>query len=86
MEVVLVPGVLLDGVERPAVAAGEAEPLLGTLDRPEETAVPVVPHHAGPGDLLTANRLKGTVDQPVELHLSPQQLLGHHQSGNKKVE
>ena len=80
VEVVLVPGVLLDGVERPAVGAGETEPLLGTLDRPEETAVPVIPHHAGPGDLLAAHRPEGAVDQQIELHLGPQQLLGHHQS------
>ena len=80
VEVVLVPGVLLDGVERPAVGAGETVPLLGTLDRPEETSVPVFPHHAGPGDLLAAHRPEGAVDQQVELHLGPQQLLGHHQS------
>ena len=79
VEVVLVPGVLLDGVERSAVSAGQAEPLLGTLDRSEETAVPVFPHHTGPSDLLAAHRPEGTVHQSVELHLSPQELLGHHQ-------
>ena len=79
VEVVLVPGVLLDGVERSAVTAGQAEPLLGTLDRSEETAVPVFPHHAGPSDLLATHRPEGAVHQSVELHLSPQELLGHHQ-------
>ena len=79
VEVVLVPGVLLDGVERSAVSAGQTEPLLGTLDRSEETAVPVFPHHTGPSDLLAAHRPEGAVHQSVELHLSPQELLGHHQ-------
>lgn len=80
MEVVLVPGVLLDGVERPGVTAGQTEPDLGTADRPEETAVPVLPHHAPPGDLLTAHGPEGAVDQAVEINLRPQELLGHHQS------
>ena len=55
VEVVLVPGVLLDGVERPGVSAGHAEPHLGTADRSEETAVPVLLHQADRGDLLTAH-------------------------------
>ena len=83
MEVVLVPGVLLDGVERPGMAAGQTEPDLGTADRPEETAVPVLPHHAPPGDLLTAHGPEGAVDQAVEINLRPQELLGHHQSGDQ---
>ena len=80
MEVVLVPGVLLDGVERPIVTAGQTDPHLGTADRPEETAVPVLPHHAGPRDLLAAHGPEGTVNQAVGLHLRPQELLGHDQS------
>ena len=84
VEVVLVPGVLLDGVERPSVSAGQTEPHLGTADRPEETVVPVLPHHAGPGDLLAAHRPEGTVNQAIGLHLRPEQLLGHHQSGGKR--
>ena len=82
MEVVLVPGVLLDGVERPSVGAGQTEPHLGTPDRSEETAVPVFPHQADRGDLLAALRPEGTVHQSVELHLGLEKFLSNYQSGN----
>ena len=85
MEVVLVPGVLLDGVERPGVSAGQTEPHLGTPDRSEETAVPVLPHQADRGDLLASHGPEGTVDQPVELHLCLEEFLGNYQSVYKSI-
>ena len=80
MQIVLVPGVLLDGVERPDVGAGDADQPLGAADRPEETAGPVFSHLTGPSDLVTADRLVGAENQLVLVQLRLEKLLGHLES------
>ena len=76
----LVPGVLLDGVERPDVGAGDADQPLGAADGPEETAGPVLSHLTGPSDLVAADRLVGTENQLVLVQLRLEKLLGHLES------
>ena len=80
MQIVLVPGVLLDGVERSDVGAGDADQPLGAADRPEETAGPVFSHLTGPSDLVAADRLVGAEHQLVLVQLRLEKLLGHLES------
>ena len=80
MQIVLVPGVLLDGVERPDVGAGDADQPLGAADGPEETAGPVFSHLTGPSDLVAADRLVGAEHQLVLVQLRLEKLLGHLES------
>ena len=80
MQIVLVPGVLLDGVERSDVETVQAVQSLGAVDRSEEAGGSVLSHLAGSSDLVTADRLVRTQNQLVLLQLRPQELLGHLQS------
>ena len=61
----LVPGVLLDGVEGSDVETVEAVEPLGTVDRSEEAGCSVLTHLTGSSDLVAANRLVRTQNQFV---------------------
>jgi len=74
---VFVPGVLLDGVERPNVTAGETVKTLGALDRSEETARSVLSHLTGPSDLVAAHGLVRTEHELVLVQLRLEKLLSH---------